>query len=221
IKSPNRKLTNIPCKRKPTYRQEEEESSGPTYRVQKNRQIETSPMYCVKEETEQIPGALEFTLEFVEYMLKDKGKLDDRDKRSPVPVDSPCISIPVVPSNLESNKLEPKEEVKNEKSNIKASLEEVLTAYNTLSWKVNREKEIKPYTSAALEPKDLGEHIGVKKDERLGIEKDERVRIEKVESYLMDSVLVEGLEGYSNSDDNVDTKRHQFAQAFAILEDAL
>ncbi|CAG8642558.1 4281_t:CDS:2, partial [Cetraspora pellucida] len=142
-------------------------------------------------------------------MLKEESKLDERNKDSLVSVDSPCISIPMVPSNLESNKLEPKEEVKNKKSNVKALLEEVLTDYDTLSWKVNQEKEIKPYTSAALEPEDLvldlTENYSFKKDEQLGIKKDEHIRIEKVESYLVDSVLVEGLEGYSNSDDNVDT----------------
>ncbi|CAG8738489.1 8104_t:CDS:2, partial [Cetraspora pellucida] len=136
-------------------------------------------------EAEQIPEALEFTLEFVNSMLKEESKLDERNKDSPVSVNSPCISIPMVSSNLESDKLEPSKEVKNEKSNLEDSLEGILMVHDALPWK--------------------DEHIGVKKDEQLGIEKDKYIRIEKVKSYLMDSILVEELEGYSNSDDNVDT----------------
>ncbi|CAG8629355.1 17490_t:CDS:2, partial [Cetraspora pellucida] len=78
--------------------------------------------------------------EMVDSMLKEESKLDERNKDSPVSVNSPCISIPVVPSNLESDKLEPGKEVKNEKSNLEDSLEGILSVYDTLPWKVDWEK---------------------------------------------------------------------------------
>ncbi|CAG8628738.1 8550_t:CDS:2 [Cetraspora pellucida] len=122
-------------------------------------------------------------------MLNDESKLDERNKESLAPVDNYYKNTPVVSSNLESNKWKPEEKdlkkkIKNKKSNVKASLEEVLTVHDTLPWKVNDNEcyenaiEVKNDEQIVVEN---DEQIGVEKDRQIGIGKDEQIRIKKDE----------------------------------------
>ncbi|CAG8624297.1 7104_t:CDS:2 [Cetraspora pellucida] len=150
-------------------------------------------------------------------MLKEESKLNKRNKDSSVPVDSSYISNPVVLLTLESNKLEleekdSKKEVKNEKFNIKALLE--------------KKKEKNLYTSAALEPEDLVLDLAKNYSCEIAVKKLKKDRnpvfnlMQKPAN--MNYSNIEGLEGYSNSDNSSDTalkKKYEKSKKLIIVID--
>ncbi|CAG8729264.1 10344_t:CDS:2, partial [Dentiscutata heterogama] len=182
----------------------------------------------------QIPGALEFILEFVDNMLKEESKLDKRNKESLVPVNSPCKNTLIVLLNLESNKCESgKKNLKKEKSRLVNNRNEVSNWYSKSAKNddssrqqstgqcydkdINKIKSEKVAFKQYL--KDTDDGIGIKKNERIGKEymnenknlgdynSNENDNDDLVEEFECESKNLEKVESYSMDSDRMEVDR--------------